>query len=401
MRIESVQDARNSFTRKVTPIFLVGIGLVIVVSGCGSTPDYPTHLAFPTRKDRLVLKVPETPPPPPSPGNLESELAELDSRGGNTVDPNTLPNETQAAIDRFLKDAFGTPAAPTIQLNGDTEVSASVEKLGLANDRLTEGGKLFRKHCLSCHGLPGDGRGQAGLFLNPYPRDFRRGAFKFVTSGEGLKPRHEDLLRTIKEGLPPMPSFSLLQEQERELLARYATYLAIRGQVEFQTIAAHPTFQANVSAESFARSKLKELLKEWEKAQQAPPLPAGPDDGEPMTEKHLAAVRRGYELFIAKTDTECLKCHVEFGRKPLPKYDIWGTIATPANFTASSSATSTRRGGSRAEDVYARIRFGITPVGMPAHPKLSDRQVWDLVRFVQSAPYQRELPEDIRAVVHP
>jgi mono/diheme cytochrome c family protein len=403
MQIESTHDTRIHPARTVVliviAIAMAGIVLAIVVTGCSSTPDFPTHLSFPTRKDRLVLKVPETPPQAPSPGKLESELAELDSRGGKTVDPTTLSSDVQAAIDRFLKDSFGTPAAPAIQ-PGNAETSSAVERLGLSNDRLTEGSKLFRKHCLACHGLPGDGRGQAGLFLNPYPRDFRRGAFKFATSGEGLKPRRKDLLRTIREGLPPMPSFSLLQEQERELLAVYATYLAIRGQVEFQTLAEQIASSNLEMVEPHGRQLLKEVLNEWEKAERAPALPAAPDDGEPMSEPHKTAVRRGYELFIAKTDTECLKCHGDFGRKPLPKYDIWGTIATPANFTANL-ATTPRRGGSSPEDIYARIRFGISPIGMPAHPKLTDRQVWDLVRFVRSAPYPRELPEDIRNVVHP
>jgi mono/diheme cytochrome c family protein len=138
------------------------------------------------------------------------------------------------------------------------------------------------------------------------------------------------------------------------------------------------------------------LLGEWEKAEGAPSLPAAPDDGEPLSATHLDAVRRGYDLFIAKTGTECLKCHVNFGRESPLRYTIWGTTVRPANFTEPSL-----RGGNRPEEVFARIRFGISPVGMPAHAALSERQVWDLVRFVRSAPYPRELPEDIRAVVHP
>ncbi len=399
MRDVSVQNARTHTAKTVGLIVFVlaiAIAIVVLIPGCGSTPDYPSHLSFPVRKDRLVLKVPEIVPPKPNPGQLEIELSELDSRGGTTADPSTLSTDAQSALDQFLREAFGTPAAPSIQLGSDGEVSARVERLGLTSARLTEGGKLFRKHCLSCHGLPGDGRGQASLFLNPYPRDFRRGAFKFVTSGEGMKPRRTDLLRTIKEGLSPMPSFSLLQEQERELLALYVTFLAIRGQLEFQTLVSELSSAAKDHIESIAQSHLKQLLTDWEKAECTSPQLAAPDDGEPMSEKHQASVRRGYELFIAKTDTECLKCHGDFGRKPVTRYDIWGTVATPANFTDSKL-----RGGSRPEDVFARIRCGISAVGMPAHSKLSDRQVWDLVRFVQSASKPRELPEDVRSAVYP
>lgn len=398
MRSQSFQLNGRSMARVSIliglPLFLIVFGSAFL--GCSSTPDFPTHLAFPTRKDLLVLKAPQSDPPKPSPGQLESELAGLDSRGGMTVDPNDLGNDLQASLDRTLRDLFGTPAAPAIQVGSDSELTGAVNHLGLSSDRLADGGKLFRKHCLSCHGLPGDGRGQAGLFLNPYPRDFRRGAFKFVSTGEGLKPRRSDLLRTIREGLSPMPSFSLLQEQERELLALYATYLAIRGQVEFQTLAAHFVLNNTVNIEEFARTKLKEMIAEWDKAERTPSVPNVPDDGAPETENHRAAVQRGYDLFTAKTGTECLKCHGDFGRKPVAKYDIWGTVATPADFTKP-----TLRGGTRPEDVFARIRFGISPVGMPAHPALTDRQVWDLVRFVRSAPYPVQLSDDIRAKVYP
>jgi hypothetical protein len=42
-------------------------------------------------------------------------------------------------------------------------------------------------------------------------------------------------------------------------------------------------------------------------------------------------------------------------------------------------------------------------VGMPAHapPKFSDRDVWDLVRFVESASKPKDLPPDVRAAVYP
>ncbi len=97
---------------------------------------------------------------------------------------------------------------------------------------------------------------------------------------------------------------------------------------------------------------------------------------------HEAAVKRGYELFTRKADNSCITCHAEFGRKPVLRYDVWGTVAKPADFSVT-----TLKGGSRPEDVFARVRGGISAVGMPAHPELTDRQVWDLVRFVKSVPY--------------
>jgi mono/diheme cytochrome c family protein len=369
-------------------------GFLVAFMGCSSAPEYPTHLAFPSRTDRLVLKVPEADPrAPAAPGRLEADLAELDERGGKTLEPASVPMERRAAIDQFLRDAFGTPAAPNLQLSGDA--ATQTESLGLAAESLTEGSKLFRAHCQQCHGLPGDGRGPAGLFISPYPRDFRRGVFKFTTTGEAQKPRRADLLRTIAEGLPgtPMPAFALRPEQDRELLARYVTYLAIRGQIEFELLADQVPGDGDLA--SRGQSRLTEIVSAWRKAEQSAGVPPAPDDGEWDSDSRRQAVQRGYELFTAKTVTECLKCHADFGRQPQLRYELWGTIAKPANFTEPKL-----KGGSRPEDVFARIRWGIAPVGMPAHPTLTDRQVWDLVRFVKAAPYPRELPPEIHAKVY-
>lgn len=372
----------------------------LLLGGCGSKPDYPPNLSFPSRTDRLVLKAPEAPPPGPSePGKIVEELARLDAAGGKTADPAALPAATRSALDKYLREAFGNPAAPTVA--GDPEVSSAAGRLGLAGEALTEGGKLFRKQCLQCHNLTGDGRGPAGLWVVPYPRDFRRGVFKFTSTGDA-KPRRSDLMRTLREGLPgtAMPSFGQLPEGERDLLARFAAYLAVRGQVEFDTLAALSGPNPPADAAVFATGRAKAVLGEWEKAENAPP-PTGvvpePADGEPGGAAHADAVRRGYALFTAKADNACVTCHGEFGRKPVLRYDVWGTVAKPANLTEGNAL----KGGKRPEDVFARVRGGIPAVGMPAHPELSDRQAWDLVRLVQSVPYPVRLPEDVRAAVYP
>ena len=230
----------------------------------------------------------------------------------------------------------------------------------------------------------------------PYPRDYRRGLFKFTTTGEGGKPRRSDILRTLSEGLKgtAMTSFGLLPQGERDLLAGYVTFLSLRGQVEFQTLAAVLS-DGITDVQLFASGRVKAVLQEWENAEAAPGFSSPPNDGKESSAEYEAAVRRGYELFTQKGDNSCIKCHAEFGRKPLLRYDVWGTVAKPADLTAL-----TRKGGALPEDVFARIRGGIAAVGMPAHPELSDRQVWDLVRFVKSLPFPRELPDDVRKAVY-
>jgi len=373
---------------------------VAIAGGCASKHDYPPNLAFPSRTDRLVLELPKTPPTGfGEPAKIDEDIARLDELGGKTADPRSETSETRAEIDAFLRDAFGTPADSRVVLAEDCTVTAEAERLGLSSDMLVEGGKLFRYHCLKCHNITGDGRGPAGLYVMPYPRDYRRGLFKFVTSGEGGKPRRADLLRTLADGLrsTAMPSFGLLPEQERDRLARYVTFLSIRGQVEFDVFAALQS-GTTTDARRFAAARLKSVILEWEKAQAAPELSAGSEDGEPGSPAHQAAVKRGYELFVRKAENACITCHADFGRKPLLRYDLWGTVAKPANLVA---AEPVYKGGARPVDIFARIRFGIAPVGMPAHPEMTERQVWDLVRFVKSAPNPHELPVEVRKAVYP
>lgn len=376
-------------------------GMVFVAaSGCGKPAAYPVDLTFPVREDRLVLRVPTSLPPGlGEPGKLDSELAALDTAGGRTLDPTTVPAEQRETLDRFLTDTFGSPAGPI--LGQDSAPLAA--QLGLTPERLGEGGKLYRRHCLQCHGLAGDGRGPTGQWIYPHPRDFRRGAFKFASTGDGAKPRKADLVRTIREGLKgtAMPAFGLLPDDQHDLMAEYVVYLSVRGQVEFQTLAAlAPEAESPVDGDlaEYAHERLLAVLGQWQQAATAPEGPR-PPQGVPAGEHAPAdpeSVRRGFELFTRAGVTDCATCHEDYGRKATYRYDAWGTVVRPADLTVSGF-----KGGGRPEELYQRIRAGIHPSGMPAHPTLTDAQVWDLVHFVQALPYPRELPPDVRAKVHP
>lgn len=379
-----VQHTRSRF------VLLVALATlpVPIIGGCGSpVVHYPAQLVFPPRADRLVLQLPAQPPlKENTAGRLDDEIAALDALGGRTVEPQSLAEAERNALNQYLTASFGTPAAPqTIS-----------ESLKLTRDHLLEGARIYKTKCFDCHNLTGDGRGaKSGQFIVPFPRDYRQGAFKFVTSGEGMKPRRSDLLRTIHYGLPgtAMPAFSLLEPGERDLLAGYVMFLSLRGQIEFEGLRALAEGRPFQPAE-----RLAALLREWEHADATPPLPSPPDDGDYESPRFHDAVRRGYRLFTAKTENSCISCHEDFGRKPVLRYDVWGTVAKPANFTET-----TLKGGKDPQDVYARIRFGIAPVGMPAHPpsKYTDREVWDLVRFVTSIPYPVRLPPDVRDAIYP
>ena len=93
---------------------------------------------------------------------------------------------------------------------------------------------LYREHCVHCHGITGDGAGPTSAFLNPYPRDYRRGLYKFKSTQRAAEPTTDDLMRTLTDGLQGsyMPSFKLLPEVDRRALVEYVKYLSMRGEME-------------------------------------------------------------------------------------------------------------------------------------------------------------------------
>ncbi|MGH0038027.1 MAG: c-type cytochrome [Myxococcota bacterium] len=58
----------------------------------------------------------------------------------------------------------------------------------------------FEANCSSCHGLTGKGDGPVGAALNPKPRDFSTGEFKFDTDKDGKTGTDADLTNVIKNG---------------------------------------------------------------------------------------------------------------------------------------------------------------------------------------------------------
>ncbi len=58
----------------------------------------------------------------------------------------------------------------------------------------------YTANCASCHGDTGKGDGPVGQVLQPPPRDFSKGDFKFDTNGDGKPGTDEDLKNVIVKG---------------------------------------------------------------------------------------------------------------------------------------------------------------------------------------------------------
>jgi len=368
-------------------------------AGCGTQP-YPTGLAYPPRVDAIVVRLPATDAegPPPA-GKIDEFIGNLNARGGKVLNPNDLPEETRSAVNRVLVEMFGSPAVPLVPL---LDVQG-VETLHLEPETLAAGSLLYKKHCLQCHGLSGDGRGPTGQWVYPSPRDFRQGIFKFVTSPgtASRKPSRADLHRSLALGIErtSMPPFGMLSELEREQIISYTIHLSLRGEVEYRLLLdlLNQEDMDNVATE--ARSYLRSALRQWLAAdieRIAPTTIPTPNDLDRRVQPdHLESVRRGHQLFTNPA-INCIGCHVDFGRQARYLYDSWGGVTRPNDLTEG-----VYRGGKTPLDLFQRIRGGVGPSGMPAAVTLSDDQTWDLVHFVLALPATNMLPSDVRSQVYP
>lgn len=393
---------------------------IFSTSGCSSNMDsYPDDVVYPFRADLIVDEVPKlTRDRLPGPGQLDKAIAQIKELGGKTFNPKDLPENLRIVLDTELQLTFGTPYKPSVGITTHTEIISLAKALKLDEETLAAGSKLYRRNCLHCHGLAGDGRGPTGPWVNPHPRDFRQGKFKFISSnssGNKIKPRREDILRSLKAGIEgtSMPAFGLLGEQALEQLTSYVLHLSLRGEVEFETTRTllkkknivSELFEllpdeepAKETVQEFVKLYLKDLLKAYQKSDAKAIEPASYPNFSDA--EMLDSIKRGFHLFSSSASDAfgCVSCHQDYGRQTLYTYDDWGTLVKPSNLTLSIY-----RGGRRPIDLYWRIKRGIPPSKMPAvtvPANEESQKIWDLVNFIEALPFPGLLPDDVRSKVY-
>lgn len=371
---------------------IAGLGLALVfcssVSCSGSLTEYEPYPSYPARIDPIVTANPTSHPTAPAPaGKLDDWLKQRTELGGKVFEVQSLQATDRAAISEVLVQLFGTPSAPIVD---STDLAVSLLKL--EPTELADGSKLFRRHCANCHGLMADGRGPAGLFVYPHPRDVRLGKMKFVSSLDGnATPTRSNLEQIIRAGVPgtSMPPFHLANDTMISKLTTATIHLSIRGEVETKLLISALMDEPPENWLVEGRRLLTQSLSRWANAETN--TLKIPDE----TDRNDDSIRRGYALFISEK-AGCLSCHEDFGRKDAYRYDAWGTAARVANLTEREF-----RGGKLANDLFCRIRLGIVTVGMPAQPNMTDAEVWDLVHFVSVLKTPVQLPSDVRAKIYP
>jgi mono/diheme cytochrome c family protein len=395
----------------------------LAMSGCDSN-SYSAAIRYLVRTDPLVTtdKVGEERYTPDRPGQLPlfsaKDLLEFPNpeyfatdlfSSGKMIDPTKLSAEDRKTIQTTLDDFFGTPAEPKVGLI-DNQTRA---KLRLEPKELEKGSHYYRLHCLHCHGVTGNGRGPTAKWVNPHPRDYRQGLFKFQSTDQvdkaQQKPSRGDLYRTLHDGIEgtAMPAFNLLSENDLNYLVSYVMHLSIRGEVEFRTIQNNftlkgDTLQLNSGADlvQYMKIQTNKISKKW-LSSQTDPIPVAPYPNYSAKEME-DSVKRGQAMFevneamlknpklFPKIDLEklkaasCVSCHKDFGRQATFRFDDWGTLVRPADLTRG-----VYRGGRRPVDIYYRIHSGINGSEMvPFGGALTGDQIWDLVNFVRALPFK-------------
>lgn len=320
-----------------------------------------------------------------------------------------LTENQASAIETALTAAFGTPDRPIIPpaaeaLLDSQAIAQAAGPVVSHTPGVTQG--LYRRHCARCHGVTGDGRGPTALYQSPYPRDFRRGVFKWKRTYHDAKPTATDLARVLKDGVngTAMPSFALLTEDEREALRQYVVYLSIRGEAERELVnyAANeaPLDESLDIAPELLTNLLEPVVASWnDAAQRVVATSSAPGSAQD--------VDAGRALFHSER-AGCAKCHGEGGAGGVdrlsgyePDYDVWSrqqrAAAAPGDLPpreaiARSLIGATPHGGGEPADLFRRLHQGIAGTPMPAvggltvgdRGALTDAEVWQLVAYIDS-----------------
>jgi len=238
---------------------------------------------------------------------------------------------------------------------------------------LARGADVYSQSCRPCHGARGDGQGPSSGALNPPPRDFTRGLFKFVSVAAGQLPTDEDLTRTITQGLAgtAMRGWDLPPAQVADVIGY-----------------------------------LKTLSPRWTTESPGTPLVAAPD---PWTARRDDAVARGKLVYhgLAQCAVAChpayvSRAEIRAATKQLTKMEVtqfradlfasvpkpsdYGVDVVPPDFTFNPVRT-----GTSLEALHRVIASGVGGTAMPTwNGVLPEADLWALAHYVRSVATLRD-----------
>ena len=86
------------------------------------------------------------------------------------------------------------------------------------------GKSVYEQNCLPCHGVKGEGKGDAAAFLLPKPRNFVQANYRLRSTPMGHLPTDVDLFRAVSIGMAgtPMPPWRIhLSDEDRWAVVEY------------------------------------------------------------------------------------------------------------------------------------------------------------------------------------
>lgn len=257
------------------------------------------------------------------------------------------------------------------------------------------GQKVYEQYCIGCHGVSGGGDGVAAAFLDPKPRNFNTGVFKFTSSVQGTLPTREDLMKTVTEGLPgsSMPSFRLLPERERKNVVEFILHLT-RNVRYFKVlnVIVKDAMESADEEDPFTQEVLNEALQDdadilvVQEAKAMFPETVEPDlDTDSLVSGRLTYMK------------SCQSCHGPNGKGQVMR-DPDGTLqlddfkepSRPRNLT-----TGIYRHGTDARSIWIRIKRGLDGAIMPATGSATSDDAWHTAHYVQllfDAELQKKYP---------
>jgi len=285
---------------------------------------------------------------------------------------------------------------------GRTWRQAAIELFENYYPSLANSAEFYRVQCFHCHGAEGGGNGSTSSFLNPRPRDYRPGKFKFTALKGKSRPRHEDLYRILAEGIytTAMPSFRRFTDAQLSGLVDYVRLLSIRGETE-ELLASFFSPDDGLHFDN-VQENYEFVVGKWREAAQHLIIYEGA-----IPEATPERVEHGRSLFTTpgeKGGANCVSCHGANGRGDGPSAfevdpvtqlrrrvkDEWGNEIAVRDLTRGVF-----RFGRRPIDLYRRIYAGINGTPMPEHfgmtitedgqqRTMNEDDIWDLVFFVRS-----------------
>lgn len=303
---------------------------------------------------------------------------------GTEPEPVTGSQPGESAGERelraLLEADFGSFAAPRTP---EGFAASGLPQAGSNGDaRLQLGRGVFRTQCLQCHGASGRADTTTAAMLTPRPRDFSLGILKFTTTTAGSRARREDLLHTLREGIPwtAMSAFSMLREPAVLTLADYTMWILIRGELE--RAAQERLLAGTEPAQAYAEAHAS-VASAWD------PIHAPVVEVPDFNADDPTARERGARLY-ADPAVNCAACHGADGGGRGPTVwdeaakrwlltDAWGMPAQPRDLRRAQY-----HGGDRPEDLYRRIHAGVKGTPMPGFgERLSATEIADLVAYLR------------------